>query len=591
MNILDRLAPTIGGVLGGIGGEVVDPFGGGIAGAALGSGIGKGIQNASQGQSAFQGNDITAGIEGGLGQGAGDLVGGALGAVGGALGKFGTKTADAAKTVDEFGALKPAEREGMNLNDSLSLADQLGIPKTAHDFATAPDVATGANGVLNGTLDGIVTKASQETGHGIDLSGYGDVVKNAIKERPELGSLEPTTGGAGGVPKATGTAARLQTNLNGMLQQFGYDNAGSLTGEAAPDTALNLLRKVGDLKRSFDGSITTPGQAQASVYKNVEDFLKDKIYNNPDVKQAISNYKTTPEDQAMILKAAGGNEKYAQALTDTLDNATSSSDITGLQSKLIDMREAGKSAMSHNAAVLPGEEPSMAGEGAQALGHAASGDKGSLIAQGIRSVKNPNITAPVASKMGNLLDRMSPFTGKADDVANTGILDKVPGAMGASLGSSMASVQGQPGAPMQPSQPGQPQGMPPLLNQYDTMMGMMTLDPYLSSSLASPLSQLAPEAQKLSSAQSLLPQVEQDAQGNAGQGLMGGALSGLLGKLGIGQGAAYQKEAANLQSLLAQLGLPSAVPGLTSSPGAVPMQFNALNNSLNSAPSLLGQMQ
>jgi hypothetical protein len=46
---LERNAQTIGGIAGGIGGEIIDPFGGGIAGAALGQGLGQEIKNKTTG--------------------------------------------------------------------------------------------------------------------------------------------------------------------------------------------------------------------------------------------------------------------------------------------------------------------------------------------------------------------------------------------------------------------------------------------------------------------------------------------------------------------------------------------------------------
>lgn len=585
MDTLGRLAPTIGGVLGGIGGEIVDPFGGGIAGAALGSGIGKGVENASQGQNPLQANDLVAGVEGGLGQGVGDVAGAALGKIGGVLGNIGSKTIENAKTVDEFGSLPQNIREKFNLDNSLNLAKQAGIPKTANDFATAPGVATGENGVLNGTLDSIVNQSASETGQGVNIGGYRDAITKAINDRPELGSLEPTTAGGGGMPKSQGMGSLLSSKLNDLVQQFGFGGEGSLTEASNPDQALQLLRESTRLGNTFGNSLTTEGQAQKYVYDQFNNFLKDRIYNTPEVKQAISNYTTSPEDDAAILKATGGNQKYAQFISDTLNNAKKSSDITDVQRQLIDMRGAGEAAVSKNATILPGETQDNSDQAISAAGHLITGNKAGLMGAALKSAGG--IKGTLANKAGNVLDRMSMFTGQNP---NSGILNKLPGAAGTATATAPNAVAPQQGGNMQqPPMPGQVPGQSPqspLMGGYNTALGMMTLDPYLASSLAPVVNSLAPQAQKFSQAQSLLPQVEQAfQQAGGGQGPILGGLSKIGGALTGGPSATYGKIQAQLQALLAQLGLPqSYVPSITQNAPSGAMGFQGLNSILGTVP-------
>lgn len=68
---LEQNASTIGGIVGGIGGEIIDPFGGGVVGSTIGSGVGQGIQNATTGSSD---NVVGAAMTGGASQ----LIGGGI---------------------------------------------------------------------------------------------------------------------------------------------------------------------------------------------------------------------------------------------------------------------------------------------------------------------------------------------------------------------------------------------------------------------------------------------------------------------------------------------------------------------------------
>lgn len=590
-NLLQRLAPTIGGVLGGIGGEIIDPLGGGIAGAAAGSALGKGIENASTHQNLTSGLGGAA-LEGGLGQGAGSLLGGALGIGGGLLSKFGgeqvAKEAGAkamaettSNLANEFGGITPKLKQDLNFGNSLDLADQIGIPKTAQGFSLARNVGTGENGYLNGVLDSIVRDKGP-----VDLSSFGKTVDSAIGNEPTLGSLEPQVT-ANRLSRVNSTANNTRQQLEQLLQGVGYKSGGSLDSKADPDAALELMRTIRGEANKYAGSETgTEGAAQFRVYNNIYKELKDSIYNRPEVNQAIKEYISSPEEIQSLTNMAGGNQQLAKFLSDTMANAGKASDITKVESQLVDMGDLGDKALDFNKNVVGTQQQAKE---AQAALEGTTPDiplsKGAVMGKVLKT--GANMSGNVANKAGDLLQRMSLFTGdKSGDV-----LSKVLPAAGAGLASSASGIQGQgtmqPTANMIPGQqiPGAPQsGGLPVSNAYNTMLGMMTMDPYLASSLASPVQNLAPLAQKANAAQALLPQVEQGSQGIAGQGLAGGLTSNLLGKLGLGPAASYQNEANSLQQLLASLGIPLSAPTTTTAPQGVPMQFNALNSILSGVP-------
>jgi hypothetical protein len=98
-NGLWNLAPTIGSVLGGIGGEAADVFGGGIAGSALGGALGQQVENWATGS---KGSDVGAGVGGGLGALGGNILGRVAGGLGGG----------ALNTIAKFTAPKVAEDVG-----------------------------------------------------------------------------------------------------------------------------------------------------------------------------------------------------------------------------------------------------------------------------------------------------------------------------------------------------------------------------------------------------------------------------------------------------------------------------------------------
>ena len=215
LGTLARWAPTIGSVALP---AIADIATGGLAApldvalAAAGGAGGRMAENAASGQKVLSGNDITAGLEAGVGQGFGKVLNAGLGAAGGALTKFGAKAAEQTETsaatqaaldeqsriADEFGAVKPG---AASVGDALTTARGLGLENpTAQDLDSISKIYT--NGDINtnggGVLNTYKNQVLQQAGGTVDL---GDVVPNlkttltSGKNPLLLGDMEPRSGG------------------------------------------------------------------------------------------------------------------------------------------------------------------------------------------------------------------------------------------------------------------------------------------------------------------------------------------------------------------------------------------------------------
>jgi len=581
LQTLGRLAPTVGGIVGGIGGELIDPFGGGIAGAALGSGLGKAAENATQGQNPLQMNDLGAAAEGAIGQGTGDLLGGVLGKVGGSLGGFGVsqgeKVAQAQGIKDimnEFPGITTQTEKDLNFAGSIGHANEMGIPNTTEAWLRYGNAATGPEGVYTKTLDNIANSQGP-----VDLSKFPDKLDSIIDKyagaftNPEQSSalikqriLNTVQPGAGDLYSATvGSGSSISPNVASKLLEQNFP-----LNEVNPQDALNAMRNIREqMWRPLMGKGGANVEAQKGAYNEALNAIRDTVYGKPEIQDAVKNFTVSPELKNEILTATNGDETMANHIENVLNSAQTPADITKEQAQAIDMREA--ASLSHDLktkTVMGGPEAKAILQAAEEPGVAEkavadmAGGKANMIAKTLRSATQPKVSGPVARKVGGLLERMSPF---ADGTTNNNIIGKIPGAVGTLVATSPNAQQGgaQQGASMNTAQTGGTAGggsLPPLLTGYNTALGMMTLDPYLASSLAPVVGSLAPQAQKLSQVESLAPQLEQYfQQAGGGQGPLLGGLSQLGGMLTGGPAARYQALRGQVGGLLQQLGIPAGL--------------------------------
>lgn len=600
-NVLERLLPTVGsiggGILGGIAGIPGDLFSGGaasaaggIAGASGGGALGRALENLLSGQNVK--NDLgSSAVEGGLGQATGLGAAKLLGGAGSVLGNLGDQFAgkEAAANSEEAlsnafpdAALNAPTRKALNFGQTLDLADQTGVDKTPEAFLQASNAATGANGVLNGTLDSAVTGSGP-----VDLSGFGDIVDNALNDNVgTLGSTEATTAGRGGLPKiAANPATNTKQMFTNMLQQTGYGGEGSLDNETDPDAALTLLRNIGEQRNKFAGasdvSPGTPAAAMEDVYNKVYGGLKNALYNRPEVNEAVSNLQLTPEDVQAISKTTGGNATQTQHLVDTINNATRANDITKVESQYVNMGKAGQKTLDYvnnvlgtgasaNAArqaatiPIPGSIPSVSG------GILKTG--ANLAGQGLQ-VAGPT-TLKVGGSVLNGLAAVAPATAITaanlpNDVATgTNSLPSQPITSDNATGAS-AMTPTQPTNIFQSLVPnsGASQNYAPIALQ--ALLGMF--DPNLLNSTVEGNAATAQQGiQKATQASALLPNLEQEfSQSGGGQGLAGGLLSRIGGLIPGTPASNYNAQAASearaLSNATGSTITPAELPQLTQS--------------------------
>lgn len=563
----ERNAPTILSTLGGIGGEAIDPFGGGIAGAALGGSLGQGVKNHYEGQDPLQSNDLTSGIESGVGQGIGYGALAGAGKVLGAVGKTVAPKIAESGISDVLSKVTPAalKRLGnsVGINPTLETATKLGITDSADptqlttddlekmSSSGLPNVATGADGILSATRDAIANKALDDSGRSIDL----DQVRNMANDTAEKHGLNSdlTTNGAGGLPKQQGAGANAANYAMGVIRK------GSTTAEGAQ----NLLKEADTLPS------TNPLKG---YYNEVAKNVQDQIYNAPEVKQALSDYKTTPEDRQAFLQATGGNQKFADYIGDTLDNANSNSDIAKAHSDLINVRalgDAGKSVANNTvqkAGGTPGNNVAL-----EAAGHLVTGNPLKAAATlGKKALTSPEGAAKVskvASAGGDILNRMAKlakFTGPATAGTFAGAL----GSVGQPGMQNTANVTPT-GANMTP-QAGAQQPMNPL----QAIQTLALLDPTQYSSMANTI---LPQIQKTAAAAPLVSGAQQAA---TQPGVSGNPIDAILAKIpGTPQ---WQAAQAALRAASA-LGTSS-----TYSPMAAPTQNQAGLSALSQIPGATG---
>jgi hypothetical protein len=569
-NWLEKLLPTGGGLLGGLIGSLGGPVGS-IAGAALGSSLGRMGENAATGQSVLQGNDITSGLEGaagqGIGMGVGKLAGGLLGKVTTGIGKSMQGGAEEAQLASEFpnAAVSGLEKEKLNFGNSISLADQAGIPKTAQAFSQARGVATGDNGYLNGVLDNIV-----RTNGPVSLQGYSQMVDDALAAHPEI----PTQAASG-----------LKTLLSKAMQQTGFGGEGTLSGNLStdPDNALALLRQVRQLGTTYKGSEAgTPGAGIGDVYSKIYNGLKDTIYNRPEINTAIKNYVTTPDEIDSLNKLAG-HPQLANHLMGIVTNAKTAGDILKPQAQFIDMGEAGDRALSYaNNVRGTAQSTQAAGQGVPT----AAGVLGLL--HGGLPAMIPHLAGAVGAT--NVTDAL------AEKLAGGGVAKGVskvmaPAIMGASqflthspdyTPSTDANMNT--GNTMQPTAMQQPGAMQsPNAQLYQSaMIGMQ--DPYLYSSIAPLLQAAAKPMQGAQTAQSALTGAEGAFQGaGGGQGMLGGLAAKLGGAVTGGSVKSYAQQKAQLATVLTSLGIPaSAIPDITDTSSAAQAKWQTLTGIIQS---------
>ena len=627
-----RLLPTAGSILGGIAGEVVDPFGGGIAGAALGGGLGKAGENALTHQKVLQGNVLTSAIEGGAGQGVGDLASAGIGA---ALGK-------GADFVGS-GLLKSQFKGGLDDDALNSLSNDLGVTNATKQVKPMADIVTGKNGFL--TTGG--NTALGDANKGVDLSGLNDEARRLTSENQTL--LADPSGksiiGPDGVVNHTlvkalndqpGAVTMLAQKGGGQMPQFALDDAGnSVLKGISPDSGFKATQDFEALARDAlanSGTKMNPVADQAAKYKifsGLARYTKDATYGSGDDAIPITDANRAQMVQdASKLNDIGENKAYNHFVGKlTAKNSDGSYVIQNAQ----DLRPLA-APLVRGSKVLDDVSSNAfknGGISAQDIAQAGLGIASNPLHGVVGAVANhlplEGMATTGLGKVANLADKTTPdlsdslvgnlykkATGKAipKDLTDTlsGSAKAVKRAGQAAIPTTVSQTLAHAPNDVAPPQP-TASSISPISVTSSTTGGTMNQTPSEANILSTAYNQLqnygdlGPGASSITSLiNTLAPKVQsQELASPAIQALLnsysqaGGAqgLSGLESKLsGIIPGTAanqYNRNISGADAALQSLGLPSATvnaltPQLTSTPGVANNQISALQQILAQLP-------
>lgn len=626
-NWFTHLLPTIGS-LGAWGlGAALAPETGGLslaAAAALqagGGGLGKVAENAFEGNNNLASGVGGAALEGGIGGIGGVLGGKLLKGAGGLIGNFAAKDASrvaenqaSQALIDNYGKLSPSLLNKLGFGDVMKTAQTAGIGLTPDELMKGSSLATGANGYLNGTLDNIVRQNGM-----VDLGGVSDAIRGAIqKNAGVLGDLAPMSGGRGGLPIVGGKSGAVFNQLNRMMQDYGFGGEGSLTSHADPDNALNLLRQVQAVGRTYAGAEPgSTGHALNNVYQEVGDALKQQIYGRPEVAAAIKAFQASPEDMEMLLKNSGGNQQLVDHLTGIVNDAQHANDILQPQVNFVNMNRLANAATNAAKNSLPevdkgGVVNPVVNDLLGIIHGGGAGTMGRLGAAG--SFLNSRLLSPALNISSKAIDAMpsaAPFAAagipaqlvahgsdlaQPSNTTNPGETMNGTTTPGAGL-SGLVPGQQQGGAAGAPMGMGGPDDFSPAHIQQLALNAAM-YDPGLLPNLGGISSILSPTGMLSGEQQSTVAKTQQagsalnDLAGafqkaGGGQGMIGGLLSSLGGKVTGGDAKAFESSIASTASLIARATgadpqtVMNQMPKLTDSKGAAITKLTKLQDLLD----------
>lgn len=556
---LERLLPTAGGILGGIGGALIPGLGetgiSEVGGAALGSSLGQQLENQLTGST---GSTLGAGAEGALGQ----LTGMGIGkAVGGVLGGIGKATAPAVETAEQAGVKQ--------LNNYLSPFD----PLTKYQ--------NGVDARLNNKIlrTGKTMQDLKVAGTPEAFQQAGDTITRHID--PRLKSA------LGADPLPVNDEARRVINqavLNGDISPEAAVQA-DLGGHQMAVDPQQLFAEIKTLEKEARGSLRTNTQltydqskaldAKAGTAAN----LRDVLFKQSGVNDRIASMKLTPQEEAQIMADSQDHPGVGKYIIDNINNSKTAPQLRSAMAPGVRADKLGTEllrAREGRMALQPGEEaPHTLEDPVQAALHlATAGPVGKVGA----AAKLMGGIVPVVNKGAGLLDKL-PFRGGA----------KVTGQVAAhlpSIGSSPTPEMAS--ASMASGDTGANMNFSPLQNAQQNETGSVSPQEFRQAAVFAP--QLLPvlqKAQQASVAQSALGGLQESFAGaGGGQGMGSGLLSTLTGLIPGTPAYQYQQQKLAVANAIAQATgqHPEAVlamlPSLMQGGGAGAEQFGTLGSEL-----------
>ena len=619
----EKLLPTAGGVLGGIAGTFVSPIFGSAAGAGIGGALGQQLENSLTGQKQ---STLTSGLEnaagGLLGGVGGKVVETGLGALSGAaekgasslfaaqgpgLGKdisqLATKTLgiNDLPTAAKFGEVLSGSTDPIKNPDrglfSKFVADQAEQNSTKHDLTALQPAQIGTN---QSALKSQAYAASRNIGNTDNpLITEQLISKNGLKP---------------------GDANAIRGQIQGVLGR--PENAGSVTHSDLLGMQKQLSGMAADASNAANRSGASIDQAKANVLNQLNQNLKDRLGfdNMPvDVKtaQALAN--------DVLTNASPIHKNAAQVIAKQItDGANSKEGLTvaqvrNMESNMVQLQQSAKNAIAANdknfgTSTADLTKASLPLTGAVA-GGSPSGILGAIIGKATASPTADKFASQGLSSIGRTLSKgtkdaqTAGFFKGLGGVNNkdAGLLNKVAtlgtraSALGAAnlpniAGASQPTGQITQGAGMQGTQGAQgaggagAPGQDALSQLYNTLYQQEQLGfgGTQTGSLISALNQLAPQVNKQQIAANAIQQL-MPAYQNAGgaQGLGGGLLSTLSGLIPGSAANVYgNQQQATAGALGNALGISPAqagglTPQLMSNQQTANPQITALQNLLS----------
>lgn len=588
-NWFEKLLPTAGGILGGIGGEALDVLGGGIGGAAAGDAAGKALENKLTGQGAGSGV-LASAVEGGAGQGVGGLLSKGLQTGAGAISDLASK-----------GASKLFAAQGPGIGEDLAnfAVQHLGI----NDLPTAAkfgEVISGSTDPLSNADKGLASKmvedAANQDNTTVDLSNLQPAMKGGSKAATQsqalTGARNVATPGSNITEQlisdsglnGTNEANGLRSQINGILGRVA--NPGSVSKSDLLGMQKQIAGMASDASQLANRSGASIDAAKAKVLNGVNQQLKtslgfDTLKVAPEQAQALADDIVT--NASPISKT--GASAVAKDITDAAnsDEGLTVGQVRNMESNMVQLQQTAKDAIAakdknfgaSTTNILP-IAGSIAGAGGKksALGTlaglATSSSKTDAIASGLSSALSKVAGKASASKILPLLARTSTIAA-ANLPNDAGTPTSTPA--GATDGTINTGETMQPNVMSSLAQS-------PIMQAYNTALsgGFGIGSPYTSA-----VTTLAPEAQKLEQAAPVIQQLLSgfNAAGGA-QGPLSGALTKLSGLIPGSAANQYNAEQGSAQQILAQLLGGNAgeyrgvTPQLTSAPGTAAPQMSTL---------------
>jgi hypothetical protein len=585
----EKLLPTAGGILGGIGGEALDVFGGGIAGAGVGGALGQELENKLTGRNS---NILAAGAENAIGSGVGGLLGKGFKAATGVGANLATK-----------GASKLFAAQGPGIGEDLAnfATQHLGI----NDLPTAAkfgEVISGnpdqeVNGG-KGLVSNFIQDAAKNDSSKVDLSNLQPAMKGGSKAAqisqssakirnvgtPGTNLTEQLISDSGLNGTTDGDALRSQ--INGVLGRA--DNPGSVSKGDLLGMQKQISSMASDASKAASRSGASADSAKAKVLNGIDSQLRTSL--------GFDTIKVDPEEakllaQDIITNGSGISESAANAVAKQITDAASSKDgltvgqLRNMESNMVQLQQSSKDAMAATDKNFGTSTSSMLPVAGSVVG--LGGKKsllGTIAGMATASPKADSVASGLTSKLATTL-------GKANASKVIPMLTRSAAIGAANIPNVGASPTNNPqggnintGAEMQNLSSTINQS--PIMQAYNTALtgGMGIGQPYDQA-----ITTLAPEAQKLTSALPVLQQLFSgyDQAGGA-QGPLSGGLSRLSGLIPGTAAHAYNQQQSAAASVLSQLlGIsPQAamgiIPQLTQSPGTAATPLAGLSGALGS---------